>query len=174
GPSRVDTSWLSVDPDVFALKDFAIDWEKQEITCSMGKVSKHWKPSTIIRNKRQCKTIQVQFTRKTCVGCSYREKCTRSKLTGRGITLHPTQQAREYQQTDEFRDRYKKRTGVEVTISLAAYTFNLQRTRYRGLEKTHSYHVCTATAINLKWAAPWMVHPFHAQTRISHFADLVA
>ena len=95
--------------------------------------------------------------------------------------MHPTQQehemlqqAREYQQTDEFRERYKKRAGVEGTISLAAYTFNLRRTRYRGLEKTHLHHVCTATAINLKRAARWMVHPVHAQTRISHFAALAA
>ena len=181
GPSRVDTSWQSLDPDAFALKDFVIDWEKQEITCPMGKVSKHWKPSTITRSKRQRKTIQVQFTRKTCADCSCREKCTRSKLTGRGITLHPTQQehemlqqAREYQQTDEFRERYKKRAGVEGTISLAAYTFKLRRTRYRGLDKTHLHHVCTATAINLKRAAQWMVHPVHAQTRISHFAALAA
>ena len=82
--------------------------------------------------------------------------------------------ARLYEKTEEFRERYRKRAGVEGTISLAAYALGMRRTPYRGLEKTHFHHLATAAAINLRRVAQWMLHPYHAQTRISHFAALAA
>jgi len=49
----------------------------------------------------------------------------------------------------EFKENYARRAGVEGTISQAVGKFNMRRTRYFGLAKTHLQHIATACAINL-------------------------
>jgi hypothetical protein len=85
---------------------------------------------------------------------------------------HETLQARrERQETAEFKERYK-RAGVEGAISQGARAFDLRRSRYIGLAKTHLHHVATAAAINLTQAAAWLAGMPKAQTRQSRFAAL--
>jgi transposase len=60
------------------------------------------------------------------------------------------QAARERQATDEFRQRYAVRAGVEGTISQGTRSFDLRRARYIGLAKTHLQHILVAAAINLQ------------------------
>ena len=82
------------------------------------------------------------------------------------------QAARDYQQTDEFKGRYKKRAGVEGTISQGAFTLGMRRTRNRGLAKTHLHHVAIAAAINVSRIVDWLLGRPRALTRASHFARL--
>ena len=44
--------------------------------------------------------------------------------------------ARKRQQTQEFRDLYKKRSGIEGTLSQAIRASGLRQTRYAGMQKT--------------------------------------
>jgi Transposase DDE domain len=96
------------------------------------------------------------FDQKVCMGCQVRARCTRSKTGPRELTLHPKEQhlalqaARERQQTDDFKERYKRRAGNEGTMSQAAFSLGMRRTRYRGLRKTHFHHIATVIAINLQ------------------------
>jgi transposase len=66
----------------------------------------------------------------------------------------------------------KKRAGIEGTISQATRSFDLRRSRYIGLAKTHLQHVATAAAINLTRLADWLMDNPTAQTRLSSFAAL--
>ena len=62
------------------------------------------------------------------------------------------QQARLYQQTEAFRHEYKRRAGVEGTISQAVRAFGLRQARYVGLAKTHVQEIGTAVALDLcRW-----------------------
>jgi hypothetical protein len=122
--------------------------------------------------------VQVLFPKKVCAACEVRARCTRSKTGPRELTLHPKAQhlalqaARERQQTETFKERYKRRAGIEGTMSQAAFVFGMRQTRYRGLPKTHFHHIATATAINLQRFVDWLWEIPRSQTYRSHFARL--
>jgi hypothetical protein len=67
---------------------------------------------------------------------------------------------------------YKRRAGIEGTMSQAAFAFGMRRTRYRGLQKTHLHHLATAMAINLQRFVNWLWDIPRVKTRQSHFARL--
>ena len=67
---------------------------------------------------------------------------------------------------------YKRRAGVEGTLSQGVRAFGLRRTRYRGLPKTHVQHIATAAAINIDRIVAWLDARPRAQTRTSRFAAL--
>ncbi len=175
GPIRSDNSWQAQDKDAFDLTYFQIDWDNQVVTCPMGKTSSNWGPGKGPRGKA---TIQVQFRKKDCFICEVRERCTHSKTSPRGLTLHPKDQqlavqaARQRQQTESFKAQYAIRSGIEGTIGQAADKLGMRRSRYRGLTKTHLHHVLTASAINIKRALDWLAGCPRSHTRLSHFAAL--
>ncbi len=65
------------------------------------------------------------------------------------------EQARAAQRTEEWKQRYAVRAGIEGTIHQATATTGLRRSGYLGLAKTHLAHVITATAINLIRLDAW-------------------
>ena len=79
-----------------------------------------------------------------------------------------------FQISEAFRELYKKRAGVEGTISQAAWVLGMRRSRYLGLAKTHLQNVFTAAAINLTRVVNWLFEKPLAQTRCSRFAALAA
>src|SRR5215468_3178474 len=101
----------------------SIDWDQEVVTCPHGKQSRYWKPAPDSRGKP---IIQVSFHKKDCTGCVVRSQCTRSTAGPRELTLHPKAQqkalqaARERQQTETFKALYKRRAGIEGTMSQAA------------------------------------------------------
>jgi len=175
GPMRLDKSWQALDPDAFGLSQFEIDWEAETATCPMGQESYKWSPGKGPRGKP---TIQVNFNKRVCAACEARPRCTRSKHGPRGLTLHPRpqyealQEARERQKTEAFKEKYKKRAGVEGTLSQAVFALGMRRTRYRGKAKTHLQHLATAAAINCKRALAWLREVPRAKTYRSQFARL--
>ena len=57
-------------------------------------------------------------------------------------------------------------------MSQSANAFGMRRSRYRGHSKTHLQHLATATAMNLKRAANWLLGYSTAETRVTRFAAL--
>ena len=175
GPMRPDGSWQARDSQAYDLSKFTVDWVEETVICPQGKKSRYWKETTGSRGQP---IIQVVYNEKECQACQARPLCTRSVSAPRYLTFHPReklgalQAARDYQQTDEFKERYKKRAGVEGTISQAAFTLGMRRTRYRGLAKTHLHHVAIAAAINVSRIVDWLLGKPRAATRVSHFARL--
>ena len=76
------------------------------------------------------------------------------------------------QKTSEFEEKYKLRSGIEGTISQGVRQFDLRRTRYFGLAKTHLQHIAIACAINLVRFFNWSNYLSFATTRITSFASL--
>jgi len=175
GPMRPDGSWQARDDDAYDLSKFTVNWDEETVTCPQRKKSRYWKETTGSRGQP---IVQVVYNEKGCQACAARSLCTKSASAPRYLTFHPREKlealraAREYQQTDEFRERYKKRAGVEGTISQAAYTLGMRRTRYRGLARTHLHHVAIAAAMNVLRIVNWLLDEPCATTRVSHFARL--
>ena len=145
------------------------------MTCPMEQTSHTWQHS---HSSRQIPLIRVLFARETCQACAARVQCTRGQV--RGITFRPRepyealQAARQREQTDEFKETYRKRAGVEGTISQATRTGDMWQSRYIGLVKTHLQNVAIAAAINLHRVINHLNDVPVAATRQSRFAALAA
>jgi len=174
-PMRPDNSWQARTDGAFDISHFSIDWENQKVTCPQSKISSQWKESKRYGQDK----IVVRFHKNDCQHCPSRPRCTKSQNC-RELTFSPKekylalQAVRQVQNTEEFKERYSQRAGIEGTISQAVYALDMRRCRYRGLEKTHLQHVLTACAINLKRVVDWFNEKPHAQTRKSRFAALAA
>lgn len=175
GPAPLDTSWQAQDANAFDQSQFQIDWDARTVTCPMGQTSHTWQHS---HSSRQIPLIRVLFARETCQACAVQVQCTRGQA--RGITFRPRepyealQAARQREQTDEFKETYRKRAGVEGTISQATRTGDMRRSRYIGLAKTHLQNVAIAAAINLHRVINHLNDVPIAATRQSRFATLAA
>ena len=175
GPVPPDTSWQTRSGQGFGISCFAIDWETQTATCPRGQASQSWRRR---QDDHGNDVLEVRFSQAECLACADRAQCTKAKVSPRLLRLRPQaeynalQAARKRQETTEFKERYKRRAGVEGTISQGTRSFDLRRSRYIGLAKTHLQHVRTAAAINLTRAVAWLDGIPKAQTRTSHFAAL--
>jgi len=175
GPVSAERSWQARAGEGFDIPNFMIDWEGHVVTCPAGKCSVSWSESL---DSRDVPVIQVQFAKQDCPNCSRRTQCTRSAKGVRTLKLQSQErqtallQARQRQETPEFKEQYKRRAGVEGTISQGVRKFDLRRSRYKGLPKTHLQHILTAIAINLMRLVDWFAGTPRAGTRCSTFAAL--
>jgi transposase len=175
GPVPPDTSWQALANQGFDISCFTGDWESECAICPMGCKSKSWSRHS---DNYDNPVIKVRFNPRDCRACTSREQCTRSPKLPRVLTLKPfpeyqaLKKARLRQATEEFKKLYAKRAGVEGTISQGVRAFELRRTRYIGLAKTHLQHIATATAINFSRLWNWLRGVPVAQTRTSRFAAL--
>lgn len=177
GPMREDQSWQARTEGAFEQSQFQVDWQRKEVICPRGKPSRYWKPW---KKQQATPMIQVHFHIKDCAACTARLLCTRRKTGPRELTLpeqgryEALQQARQRQESEAFWERYAARSGIEGTISQAAFALGMRRSRYRGQAKTHLQHVMTAAAINLKRVIDWFDQVPRSQTYRPAFARLAA
>jgi transposase len=122
--------------------------------------------------------IQIRFAKKDCQACAVRAACTRAKTEPRTLTVRTQgyhevlQAARQRQRTVEFQTQYAKRAGIEGTLSQGVRAFDLRRSRYSGLAKTHLQHILIATAINLIRVVAWLTDPRPQKRRAAPFVAL--
>jgi hypothetical protein len=115
---------------------FLVDWEAKVVTCPAGKKSISWLPNTYPANGTP---FEARFARLDGTPCSSRSQCTRSKQEPRILGLqtrehHEALQAKRVRQpTNEFRQTYAARAGIESTHAQVMKRSGLRRTRYRGL-----------------------------------------
>lgn len=174
-PVRDDRSWQFREGTGFDVAQFEIDWEQKHATCPMGKVSSSW---TACPPRQGHEVIYIKFRSPDCRDCEAKPACTKAKrrtISVQTKEIHDfLKQKRAFQQSQDFRDLYRQRAGVEGTISQAAWVLGMRQSRYYGLEKTHLQNVLTAAAINLTRAVNWLTEIPLAETRTSRFAALVA
>jgi transposase len=174
-PVAVDTSWQAKSQTGFDVSTFIIDWEQQIVQCPQGHLSRLWRNS---HDTNGNPLIEVVFDRHSCGACPVRNNCTSSAKAPRKLKLRPQAEyqalaaRRREQLTREFKQTYASRAGIEGTISQAVRRFDLRRTRYWGLAKTHVQNVATACAINLSRYFASSNHLAKAQTRQSALAAL--
>src|SRR5438552_1699849 len=175
GPTRPSQGWQTQVEGAYTLEQFAVDWDQQQVRCPQGHLSSAWWEHGGGQGSRP---IIVEFDKHTCRTCPVRADCTRAKHTGRRLRLPPQAQyealaaAQTWSASEEGQQLYKRRAGVEGTLSQGVRAFGLRRTRYWGVAKTHLQHVATAAAINIDRIVAWLDERPRAMTRISRFAAL--
>lgn len=158
GPVAGGGSWQAKQEQGFDVRQFEVDWDSQTVTCPQGKLSQSWH---IRQEKYGHDYVQVRFAPADCRVCAHRPDCTKSKRGVRVLSFKPQleyetrQRARQRQETVEFKTKYNQRAGIEGTISQGTRAFELRRTRYLGLAKTHLQHLAVAAAMNLTRVVTW-------------------
>jgi len=175
GPVLLDTTWQGRSGAGFEVACFQMAWEQQFVICPQGHKSQIWSES---HDSYDNPVIHVRFAPEDCQQCPCRRNCTRSQTGPRALKLRAQkqhealQQARTRQKTDEFKQLYKKRAGVEGTISQGTRTYGLRSSRYIGQAKTHLQNIISAVAMNLVRLDDWFNNIQPAKTRTSAFATL--
>lgn len=152
GPVRSDPSWQAKNHPDFVAEKFGIDWGKQLATCPLGHQSKKWSESTDSSGQ---KVIHIRFPPDACRACCSRERCTRSVKEPRELTIRSRDEQialtnrRLEQNSFDFLKIYWQRAGIEGTLSQGIRKFDLRKSRYIGLAKTHLQHIFIAVALNL-------------------------
>ena len=159
----------------FQQRDFAIDWDREQVTCPRGKTSVTWRTG---RDEVGAPRIHVVFSRTDCGACADRTLCTPAKDARRSLYFHPRPEyealnaARARMQDPAWQRRYHVRAGIEGTLSQGVRAFGMRRSRYIGLAKTRLQETCTTAAMNASRIARWLSGTARAKTRVTRFAAL--
>ena len=126
---------------------FAIDWDRQQVTCPQGAASLTW--SAARPGGRD--GFIVRFPPAACRACPARAKCTTSAPRPAPVPASPRDPRGRHrrcaasQTAQEWQDRYAIRAGVEGTIRQATAVTGIRTARYRGLPKTSLEHAAAAS-----------------------------
>ena len=170
GPMAGDSSPQAHLPGGFTQDQFEVDREAKSARCPGGKTSVGW--SEREDPQRGQRIIHISFSAKDCGGCPFYGQCVASKKEkpqGRhlGILEYHAQvkQRREEQQTEGFKQKYRRRAGAEATLSEMSRAHGMRHARHVGLAKVHLQNMMIATATNLKRAARWLAGEKRQSTR---------
>ena len=109
------------------------------------------------------------FSKRTCRGCSRKKTCP-TKSRKRGRTLHYDENAirlarrRVYEESPEFRDRYRFRAGIEGTMSQLDRLTGIKNLRVRGMANVSFAAYLKAAAINIIRAAVFRNREIEGET----------
>ena len=176
GPVHVDPSWQARTPGAYDASQFQVDWEAHSATCPQGQQSTGW---YVQKDSQEEPIVRIVFDPKTCLVCPVRPHCSKAQKTGRTLVLRAEgrhqalQSARKRQQTKDFKTIYKKRSGIEGTLSQAIRSSDLRRSRYVGRAKTHLQGLAIAVAMNIKRLIDWLNEVPLSSTRHSRFTSLL-
>lgn len=177
GPALSSSSRQGREGQGYDVHSFAIDWEAQQAYCPQGHRSVKWTPG---HSQEGHAVIRIRFDKATCDACAARPACTSSSKYPRQITVKPQvlheaiEAAHKRQATAAFKEQYALRAGVESTISQGARRFELRRSRYIGLARTHMQQTMNATAMNIVRVINWLrgKPAGEHKRKVGHFARL--
>jgi len=177
GPVRGMAKRRTQAEQAYEQRHFAINWEREQVTCPQGKTSVTWRAGL---DEVGAPRICAVFSRTDCGACAARPLCTPAKEARRSIYFHPRPEyealnaARARMHDPAWKQRYRVRAGIEGTLSQGVRAFGMRRSRYIGLAKTGLQQVCTVAAMNVSRVVNWLDSRPRAKTRVTRFAALAA
>jgi transposase len=175
GPVRAMAKRRTEAEQAYEQRHFAIDWEREEVTCPQGKTSVTWRAGL---DEVGAPRIQAIFSRTDCGACAVRPLCTTAKEARRSIYFHPRPEyealnaARARMHDPVWKERYHVRAGIEGTLSQGVRAFGMRQSRYIGLAKTGLQEVFIAVGMNIARIVHWLDGKPRAKTRVARFAAL--
>ncbi len=137
-------------PTASSLMEFTMNSENEVTLCPAGCAPEH------IRNHDG--RYFAFFSKRTCRGCSRKKTCP-TKVIKKGRSLRYDDNAirlarrRVYEESPEFRDRYRFRAGIEGTMSQLDRLTGIKNLRVRGMSAVSFAAYLKAAGINIIRAA---------------------
>jgi len=119
----------------YARDDFRIDYDRQEVTCPQGQVSKGWHGPYPTSSPDAAPLIVARFTKGQCQPCPARAACTTSGDGKRTVGFPPREPCelqvrnRADQQDPAWHKRYAVRSGIEGTVCEFAHGHGMRHCR---------------------------------------------
>jgi hypothetical protein len=148
-----------LDPNTFSRTDFTFDDEGQVVACPAGHAPTHHAPRNSSDSSSGRRSPHAFFDADTCRTCPHLQSCpvrTPNNARSKSYRLELSAQliARDArwteQRSDEWRTRYRIRSGVEATMSELKRAHGLGRLRVRRASRVRLQVAFKATACNLK------------------------
>jgi transposase len=120
GPVRAVAKRQNEAEQAYEQRHFAIDWERQQVTCPQGRTSVTWRAGL---DDVGAPRICAIFSCTDCGACAVRTLCTSAKEARRSIYFHPRPEyealnkARARMNDPAWKERYHVRAGIEGTLS---------------------------------------------------------
>jgi transposase len=144
------------------VEQFHLDFERQVAICPAGNAANRWRLEQ--RRDRGVggagqAVIMIEWGQAKCRNCPKAPLSLLQPPRGRRVKISPhypeIAARRAQQQEGEFWRKYRRRAGIEATLSTVVRGHGGRRTPYRGQGKTRGHYLRVATAINLKRAIAW-------------------
>jgi competence protein ComGF len=142
------------------LSDFSLSEEGETTVCPQGQTPQEIKK---INDKKR-----ASFNRETCAECPLSNECP-VKITKKKSWLEYDDKAirlakrRAYEKTDEFKDIYRQRSGIEGTNSFAKRRTGLEELRVRGKTAVSFAAIMKLTGINILRASAFKIRKERAK-----------
>jgi transposase len=163
GGECVEASGNSSGPRTcLGVEQFDLDFEQQAAICPSGEAAVGWRLT-----RRADKgvggagkaVVLIRWEKQKCLNCPKAPPSLLAHSRGRLLKLSPhypeIAARRAEQQRDEFWQKYRRRAGIEATLSTVVRGHGGRRTSYRGQGKSRGHYLRLAAAINLKRAIAW-------------------
>jgi hypothetical protein len=135
-------------PSEKGLSAFELNPDNLEVTsCLAGK-----NPDEVNHNKKS--SITIFWYKSTCKNCPFADRCPTTKCKKGRRYYYKKNAAKSYlrrifEESNEFKDEYRYRSGIEATNSRFIHMTGSRRLRYCGLEKMKFGQKLRALAINI-------------------------
>ena len=140
------------------LSSFSFD----ETTTEIKNCPQHHEPNTIKHNNKG--SISCVWNKEICQHCRFLAECSVIPSKKGYLLRYTPKQAeasirRQYENSDEFKDKYRYRSGIEASISRFIHQTGARRLRYRGLKRVDYAARLKALGINIFRTAQFLVNP---------------
>lgn len=163
-------SWQLKQGKGFDIQNFPLDWRNQQATCPAQKKSKQWKSDGT-------GGFNIYFSAEDCGSCPFKENCAQGKYRILHVKAKPIHRymtkMRIRQNTEEFRQEYKVRAGVEGLQS-QLIRIHGRRTRVKTKTKVGLKMVLAATALNVSRILDWFNKKPRSKTRQGKYQSAFA
>lgn len=134
-------------PKLFSIDSFIFNQAGPSVTCPNNITTEVY---TLLHNPEK---YQFRFHSQTCAACELKSKCTTNKA-GRRIVIPVNQaiiqQDKAYLSSESYQIIRKKRWRQEGDYGWAKRSFNLGKSRYRGLKRTSYFNSFIFFVMNIK------------------------
>jgi len=177
GPISADTYGTSRKEKVLPLEAFTVDVENKQASCPSGHPARLW--SLYERSGRKGRSlVAIAWDKQTCSRCPLRSQCLPPGQLQRVLRLSPyytlLTTRRAEQKTSEFRERYRRRAGVEATFSHLVNVHRARRTPYCGPAKTLCHYAALAVGVNLRRVTLWEAGQRPQRERFPYLSRVLA
>ena len=146
GVELISPAKSTTEKDGITLSDFNVNEKGDVISCPQGQVP-------VMRKKKKTRHT-LAFDSHHCSTCPFQEACPVKKgkkyhylrYTDKAMRLA---QRRAYERTDEFKDRYRWRSGIEATMSEYDRRTGVKHLRVRGFKAVRFCATLKAVGVNI-------------------------